>query len=60
MTTNPWISKLIENKNVVMELTAAKIKTVTLDERCILCKGSKFLCGKIRCPILLRAYAQMK
>ena len=57
---NPWISKLIEEQNIVEELSPKEIKVVTLDERCVLCKGSKMLCGKTRCPILVRFYAQLK
>lgn len=60
MMKNLWVSSLIDNQNVLKELTTAKIGTVTKDARCVLCKGSKFLCGKTRCPILVRFYAQMK
>ncbi len=48
---NPWSLK---------EETKEKFKTIVKDFRCVLCKGSKFLCGKTRCPILLRFYAQTK
>jgi hypothetical protein len=30
------------------------------DPRCVLCKGSKLLCGKERCPILVKFYAKQK
>ena len=30
------------------------------DTRCVLCKGSKMLCGKERCPILVKFYANQK
>jgi len=30
------------------------------DSLCAFCKGSKMLCGKTRCPILVKFYAQMK
>ena len=30
------------------------------DSLCVFCKGSKMLCGKTRCPILVKFYAQMK
>jgi hypothetical protein len=43
-----------------MKLNVVKIKTNIRDFRCVLCKGSKLLCGKTRCPILLRFYAQIK
>jgi hypothetical protein len=60
MMKNPWISQIIDDPNVLTELTSAKVKTVTKDARCAICKGSKFLCGKSRCPILVRFYAQVK
>ena len=30
------------------------------DPRCVLCKGSRMLCGKERCPILVKFYAKQK
>ncbi|MCS7105981.1 MAG: Nre family DNA repair protein [Candidatus Aenigmarchaeota archaeon] len=57
---NVWLSKLIDNGNVLRELDTQDIKTVERDFRCILCKGSRLLCGKVRCPILVRLYAQVK
>ena len=30
------------------------------DPRCVLCKGAKALCGKDRCPILVKFYAKQK
>jgi hypothetical protein len=53
---------LIQEESVLKELDEGikEVKTVTLDEKCIICKGSRFLCGKTRCPILLRLYAQLK
>ena len=56
---NPWISDVISEKNIIKELSG-EIKFVEKDSRCIICKGSKFLCGKVRCPILVRIYAQLK
>jgi len=56
---NEWLCGIIED-NVLKELNAQEIKTVEKDFRCVICKGSKLLCGKIRCPILVRLYAQLK
>ncbi len=56
---NLWLKEVIE-ENVLKELSSKEIKTVTRDFRCVLCKGSKSLCGKTNCPILIRLYAQMK
>jgi len=52
---NSWISRLIDGQRRI-----AKPVAVTHDARCVLCRGAKLLCGKERCPILVRYYAQMK
>ncbi|MEM5834229.1 MAG: Nre family DNA repair protein [Candidatus Aenigmatarchaeota archaeon] len=57
---NVWLSKVIDNGKVLSELSTQEIKTVEKDFRCILCKGSRLLCGKARCPILIRIYTQIK
>lgn len=57
---NPWIASVINNPNILSELSGSGIKAVTRNFRCILCRGGKLLCGKTRCPILVRFYAQMK
>jgi DNA repair protein NreA len=33
---------------------------VVKDARCVVCRGTKLLCGKIRCPVLVRFYSQVK
>lgn len=38
----------------------SRIKTIKRSPRCILCKGSRLLCGKTMCPVLVRFYSQMK
>ncbi|MFZ3384585.1 MAG: hypothetical protein WA144_11730, partial [Candidatus Methanoperedens sp.] len=30
------------------------------DALCILCRGSKLLCGKQRCPVLVKFYSNVK
>jgi hypothetical protein len=57
---NLWLSKLIDEKKVLVELAASEIKTVNKDVRCILCRGTKLLCGKTRCPVMVRFYYQAK
>ena len=61
MPTNLWVSQLFEEQNPLQELTAGRFGAGgRMDTRCAICKGSKFLCGKDRCPILVKFYAQMK
>jgi hypothetical protein len=33
---------------------------VSRDSLCVLCKGSRFLCGKTRCPIMVKAHQFLK
>ncbi len=37
-----------------------KIFNLISTGRCVYCKGSKFLCGKERCPILVKLYVQQQ
>ncbi|MEM5772850.1 MAG: Nre family DNA repair protein [Candidatus Aenigmatarchaeota archaeon] len=57
---NLWLSKLIEDKKILVELSSIEIRTVAKDVRCILCRGAKLLCGKARCPVMVRFYSQAK
>ncbi|MCX6775763.1 MAG: Nre family DNA repair protein [Candidatus Micrarchaeota archaeon] len=66
MPTNLWLSNLLEEQSSLQEL-AGKRETMPFstpdsrqDTRCAICKGSKLLCGKDTCPILVKFYAQMK
>jgi hypothetical protein len=60
MMRNLWLSKLVDDKKILMELGTDSIKTVTRDVRCILCRGAKLLCGKLRCPVMVRFYSQAR
>ena len=55
---NRWILKLIDNPEVAADLDYNKDylleKAVTWKGLCVACKGSKFLCGKTRCPLVVR------
>jgi len=57
---NPWLFKLIDEKKVLQELATSEFKTVNRDVRCVLCRGAKLLCGKTRCPVMVRFYYQAK
>jgi len=54
---NFWLSRFIDHKTL---LGTNDIKAVKRDNRCILCRGVKFLCGKSSCPVMLRFYSQLK
>jgi len=53
-----WLWQTIDSS--VSSPTTQEIKTVTKDFRCVICKGSKMLCGKTSCPILIRFYYMVK
>jgi hypothetical protein len=59
---NLWLSQLLNNSNLAGDLNynadnlMTKISAVTPQKGlCVACKGGKFLCGKTRCPLLVRA-----
>jgi hypothetical protein len=61
MPNNLWVSQLFEEQNPAPELGGGRFGTSNkLDTRCAICKGSKFLCGKDSCPILVKFYSQMR
>jgi hypothetical protein len=41
-------------------MTADGVFSGSPGNRCVVCKGAKMLCGKERCPILVKHFAQMK
>jgi len=51
----PWLSDFIGIENLV-ELTPVK-KKVSRRNRCLICRGAKLLCGKAKCPILVKYYS---
>jgi len=57
---NLWLSSVVDEINTLSELTDKGIKTVSRNARCVLCRGSKMLCGKTRCPVMVRLYSQVK
>ena len=54
---NPWILELLDNPTLVNELTANADLWTARDASsglCVVCKGSRMLCGKTRCPVMVR------
>jgi len=41
-------------------LETGRVPSSKSDARCILCRGTKLLCGKDRCPIMVKFYAQSR
>jgi hypothetical protein len=54
---NPWILELLDNPRLASELTGNTDLWTTRDTNsglCVVCKGSRMLCGKPRCPVMVR------
>jgi hypothetical protein len=59
MLTNVWLAQLAD-ENIDNELAQSIVVPDTTGTRCVICKGTKLLCGKYRCPILVRFYSYLK
>jgi len=64
---NLWIRQLLDNVSLASDLNystnylLAKASGVAWGKGlCVACKGGKFLCGKTRCPLLVRANFYLK
>lgn len=54
---NRWLLQLIDDQNIAIDINYDKssLTTVAKNAMCVVCKGAKALCGKTRCPIIVRA-----
>ncbi len=64
---NLWIREMLDNPSAAADLNynvdylSAKAQGVAWGKGlCVACKGGKFLCGKTRCPLLVRARFYLK
>jgi len=64
---NLWILQLLDNAGLAADLNynadylVAKASGIAWGKGlCVACKGGKFLCGKTRCPLLVRANFYLK
>ena len=54
---NPWLLKLIDDHNLTADINNNKSKFIISSKTsslCVACKGGKYLCGKTRCPLVVR------
>ena len=54
---NQWVLKLLDDPKLAADVNYDKEKIVTKIQGrslCAACKGGKFLCGKTRCPLVVR------
>ncbi|MEM3458855.1 MAG: Nre family DNA repair protein [Candidatus Bathyarchaeia archaeon] len=55
---NVWLLDILKGSNLGADVKCGEDFLVTKASRsglCVACKGSRFLCGKARCPIIVRA-----
>jgi hypothetical protein len=60
-SNNPWILQLLDDSSLAADLSygaddlVARTSGVAWGKGlCVICKGGKFLCGKTRCPLVVR------
>ncbi len=60
---NPWVLQLLDHSNLPTDLDYSREHIVTKtrgNSLCAICKGGKFLCGKTRCPLIVRFSSYFK
>lgn len=58
---NLWLLKLVDQPAVAANLTKNSVLTeVSSKGLCVVCKGSRNLCGKARCPLLVRVDSYLR
>jgi hypothetical protein len=60
---NPWVLQLLDHHNVSADLNYSKNQPMTRirgKSQCAVCKGGKYLCGKTRCPLVVRFRSYFK
>jgi len=60
---NPWILDILNDSQLIADINYDKDYLVARSPKkgiCAICKGSKFLCGKKRCPIIVRVNSLIK
>ena len=57
----PWIAHIIDDTITASDLALSQVNfKVSRKKLCLYCRGTKRLCGKSRCPVILRFYAYVK
>jgi len=54
---NLWVLQLLDDPSLAADLNYSRDQLVTKtrgNSLCVACKGGKFLCGKTRCPLVVR------
>ena len=57
----PWLAEVVKTAEIALDLNISDFKTTEgKTNRCSICKGGKFLCGKKSCPLLTRIKSYLK
>lgn len=60
---NPWLLQLLDGHNFAADMNYNEYQLISKargNNLCIACKGGKFLCGKTRCPLIVRFNSYFK
>ena len=58
VSPNVWLLDVLKDSSITSDISYDESQVVVRASRsglCVACKGSRFLCGKTRCPIIVRA-----
>ncbi|MCS7116094.1 MAG: Nre family DNA repair protein [Nitrososphaerota archaeon] len=58
--TVKWLSDLISVEGLGELVGSIEIVSKSSTNLCLLCKGGRMLCGKVRCPIIVKAQSMIK
>ena len=61
--TIPWVEHVVDDVGAALDLNySLEDLNVRVVQRgiCIFCRGTKMLCGKARCPVMVKLYSLMK
>jgi len=55
-----WLHEMLKNTGINQEENLTVTARDSRSGLCVICKGSKLLCGKLRCPIMVRVSCYLK
>lgn len=59
--SNKWILPILNDERVLYDLNISEsLKLIKKDYLCIICRGSRLLCGKTKCPVIVKLYSFIK
>ena len=58
--SNTWLHEILKNTGVNQEYAPTVTAKASKSGLCVVCKGSRLLCGKTRCPIIVKVNYYLK